>query len=75
MLCWLRRRPLLCPLLPVGAARMFCGTGMPKGCLGSLTCFSFSTGKAMMPLNLKSTRHLLTTPDMQAKDTEDTLAS
>lgn len=54
---------------------MFRGTGMPEGCLWSLTCFSFSTGKVMMPLNLKSTRHLLTTPHMQARDTEDTLAS
>lgn len=30
-----------------------------------------STGKAMMLLNLKSTRHLLTTPNMQAESTKD----
>lgn len=52
---------------------MCCGTGSVQKLLVIPDLYLCSTGKAMMPLNLKSIRHLLTAPPMQTKSTEETL--
>lgn len=52
---------------------MFFGAGRVAGPPVIPDLYLCSTGKAMMPLNLKSTRHLPTTPSIKAESTEGTL--